>query len=332
MFLDSSMWITVLVPIFWQDLLVLSKSFTNSLFNLLELCEQIWRKIENYDNNEVELAKVRRRKNFKTISLFLYSGLIDISTATTYKWSTESLLFVVFLGGTTFSSSLIFGWIQWTVLKFNAMVMAMGWAILLIFPGILTYHIEGIVRAMEKAVEAEAKQISKVALRKKKRKQSLYTLCEIMKDYKALEYAVKHLSACRLANILLLFYMTSGMEQTFQAFVAFQSIKAGKPFSDIYYLFQDVALTSTRVLGGFAGLSKLDLASSAFILSVKRAIARESSLLAPKRISNFPKSMRYAKQLRPIKMMIGPLACNSNLPLAGMQVYLNYIVCAALWP
>ncbi|CAL8098391.1 unnamed protein product [Orchesella dallaii] len=323
------MWITVLVPVFWQDLLVLSKSFTRSLFNLLELCEQIWSRVEMRVKDKAELGKVRRHKNFKALFLFLYSALNDISTTTTYEWATESLIFIVFAGGTTFSSSSIFGWIQWIILKFNALVMDMGWAILLIFPGVLTYHLEGIVRAMEKAVEAEANHIS---VWKKKRKQSLYTLCGIMKDYKALEYAVKHLSACRLANVLLLFYMTSGIEQTFQAFVAFQSIKAGKSFSEIYYLFQDVALTSTRVLGGFAGLSKLDLASSAFILSVKRAIARECSAVGPTPISNFPGRMRYAKQLCPIKMMIGPLSCRSNLPLAGMQAYLNYIVCAALWP
>ncbi|CAL8098397.1 unnamed protein product [Orchesella dallaii] len=329
MFLDSSMWITVLVPIFWQDLLVLSNRFTSSLFNLLELCEKIWSKVEKHVNNEVELAKVRRRKNFKAISLFLYSGLIDISTATTYEWSTESLLFVVFFGGTTFSSDSIVGGIQYIILKFYALILSMGWAILLIFPGILTYHLEGIVRGMEKAVKT-----TPTSLKYTNWQHSRYTLNEIMKDYKALGYAVNHLTSCRLADVLLLFYLTSGIEQTFQAFVAFQSIKEGCSFSDIYYLFQDLALTSTRVFGGFAGLAKLDLASSAFILSVKRAVARECILLArtSARAPNLARRMRYVKQLRPIKMKIGPVACNSNLPLAGMQAYLNYIVCASLWP
>jgi len=71
--LDSIMWITVLVPIVWQDLFMLSHNFTVSFCNLMKLCEQIWQRVAQRVRNDEERGEMRHTKNFKVMSLFLYS-------------------------------------------------------------------------------------------------------------------------------------------------------------------------------------------------------------------------------------------------------------------
>ncbi|CAL8135162.1 unnamed protein product [Orchesella dallaii] len=313
--LDSLMWISALTGTFILDFYLLSPKFTLSLFRLMELSNKIWLKVENSIGKE-ETKKLRQRKNLHVRSIMVFTGVIDCITFRLFEWTSESLLYLFnLLPGT----GRIANGALWCLLQVNNVMMDVTWGSLMVFPGMMSITFEHVILGLNKALLIAQQNADKPSIN--------YSAEAILQDYKVMEFAVSELRNNHFSTMLLAYLMMMGMEQTFQCYVAFKMLRSG---TFQFALLIDLMLSTPRVLTGLVGLSKLENASRSFLTSVKKW-----TLVATKkgRFSLSGRKIRcMARNLRSIKMKIGPCACDSDLPLTGMSVYLNYIVAAALWP
>ncbi|CAL8144775.1 unnamed protein product [Orchesella dallaii] len=315
-------WSGAFTPVVCYDFIFLKPSCLKSLFRSLDTCDKVWNRAKEH-LGEKTMSEILFKKSILVWCLMLHTTAVDFFTITNCMWSSyqniendPTLLYEAIPWKNQWVDV-----VYWFILQILMGSLVMVWSLMLTLPGVVAYNFEYVIRALAKSVEVEPT--------------SKYPLEAILKDYRLIEFAVRDLHQNGFSKMLLIFFATSGIQQTIESFCIFQMIKHGASWDEYQFFLLDLMNTCGRVFHAINALSRVDQASQIFLNSVRIQMGRQFNIghLNEKgfrsRRDPLLKKIRLTKS---VLMRMGPLPCKQNLLLTSGSVHLNNIVTSALWP
>ncbi len=113
----------------------------------------------------------------------------------------------------------------WLWIVLNLTILNLMWSLLLVFPSVITYIIEGCVRLLTLRLNS-AKSITEFR--------------SLVKTYQRITHCTRDGVTDPLANTTLIFYIVAGIQQFFEMYCMFQLIKTGGDWDDYQLILLDV--------------------------------------------------------------------------------------------